>query len=82
MAKLKQGVWTFDRSLIICKCLINWVFSKQTGWPVRFGVIKIIRRLISSIKSFNTEVTTKPRKCGRYLVWLTEASYANKIFMR
>ena len=36
---------------------------------------------MSSIKSFNTEVTTKSYKRGDCLAWLTKASYANKIFV-
>ena len=41
-----------------------------------------VRMPISSIKSFNTEVTTELRKRGRCSAWLAEANYTNEIFVR
>ena len=69
-------VWWF------AKRLISWASSKQAGWLVGFKVIGILRKPTSLIRSFNIKVTTKPRKHERCSVWLTEANYTNKTFMR
>ena len=75
MAELKQVVQIFDRGSI------SWLSSKWASWPVEFGVIRIIRKPISLIRSFNTKFTTEPCKYEGYSVWFAEASYTDKIFM-
>ena len=40
-----------------------------------------ISKPTSSIRTFNTEVTTEPFKRGRYSAQLAEASYAEKTFV-
>ena len=44
--------------------------------------IKTVSEPTSSIKSFNTEVTTEPCKRGGCSAWLAEASYADETFVR
>ena len=61
---------------------ISWASSKRAGWPVGFGAIRIVSEPTSSIRSFNTEVTTEPRKRGGCSAWLAEASYADETFVR
>ena len=68
-------VWLF------AKCLISYTFFKWAGWPVRFRVIRIIKRSTSLIWSFNIKVTTEPWNYKRYLLWLAEGSYVDKIFV-
>ena len=41
-----------------------------------------IRKSISSIRSFNTKVTTEPRNCRECSAWLAKASYVDKTFVR
>ena len=36
---------------------------------------------MSSMKSFNTEVTIESYKCGEYSAWLAEVTYADEIFL-
>ena len=52
----------------------------ETKW-VRLANNTNVRKSTSLIKSFNTEITTEPRKRGGWSAWLTEASYANETFV-
>ena len=68
-------IQTFDRDSI------SWVFSKQVGGPIGFGVIRIGKKPRNLIRNFNTKVTTKPCKYIECFIWLAEASYADRIFI-
>ena len=51
-------------------------------WLIGFGVIRIIKKPTSLIRSFIIKVTTEPRKRRECSAWLAEASYANELFVR
>ena len=80
VAELKRVVQTFDRGSMISS--ISWASFKQADWPVGFGIIRIVRKLTSSIRSFNTKVTTEPHKRGGCSTWLAEANYTDETFVR
>ena len=75
VAGLKQVVQTFDKDSI------SWASFKQASWLIGFEAIRLIKKPTSSIRSFNTKVTTGPREHSRCSAWLAEASYIDKIFV-